>query len=190
MRFHTFTRLLLIATGLAVTALAINRRVRRRRRWQMLDLEPERLPNDPTDPLQGFDEAAELRTVPLAYDAQPFDEALADQDRAIYESELDVVDAELVIDDPDAPGGRDTGDLYGAHTPTATDRDHPDDDQAFAEGQNWIEALETSAVENGPVPEEDLDEIVDDDDAYAPPHASDTRDRPIADRGSAGRGGL
>jgi len=66
----------------------------------------------------------------------------------------------------------------------------PDDDRAFDEGQNWVEALETSAVENGPEPELPLDELVDDEDVYRPPHASDARDLPVADRGSGGVRGL
>jgi hypothetical protein len=190
-RLHTFIKLLLIATGLAIANTMLGHHTRRSRRHRTFaDLDPERLPNDPTDPLQGVDEVAELRVVPLAVDAQPEIEALADEDLAVYESELeDVVDAELVIDDPDAPVG-DVGDLYGAHTPPAADREHPDGDRSFDEGQNWLEALETSATEYGPVPEKELDDIVDDEDVYGPPHASDTRDRPVADRGSGGRGGL
>jgi hypothetical protein len=88
------------------------------------------------------------------------------------------------------PGLRDAGDLYGAHTPAAVDRVHPDGDRSFDDGQNWIEALETSAVENGAEPERELDEIIDDEDVLRPPHASRTRDTPIADLGSAGRRGL
>lgn len=174
----------MIATGLALVAATLTRRTRRPRRWRMADADPATLPNDPTDPLQNLDEAVELRGVPLAVDAMPDVEAEADQDLAAFESDLEVLDADLVSEE------RDTGDLYGAHTPTAVDREHPDDDRAFDDGQNWIEALETSAVENGPTPEEDLSEIVDDEDVLEPPHASDNRDIPVADRGSAGRGGL
>lgn len=82
----------------------------------------------------------------------------------------------------------DTGDLYGIHTPRAEDTTHPDDDQAMAAGQNWIEALETDAVEGGPLPEHEL-EIEDDAENDRPPHATDTRDIPVADRGSGGPAG-
>jgi hypothetical protein len=85
---------------------------------------------------------------------------------------------------------RDAGDLYGAHTQVAVDRDHPDDDHANDEGQNWIEALEASAIENGAEPECELDAIVDDEEVLRPPHASHTRDTPVADLGSGGRRGL
>jgi hypothetical protein len=84
----------------------------------------------------------------------------------------------------------DDGDLYGAHTPAAVDRTHPDDDHAFAEGQNWIEALETSAIENGAEPDRELDDIVDDEDVLRPPHAALRRDTPAADHGAGGRRGL
>jgi hypothetical protein len=85
---------------------------------------------------------------------------------------------------------RDAGELYGVHTPPAVDHDRPDDDRAFDEGQNWLVALETSAVENGPEPERELDDIVDDEDVLRPPHASDRRDTPVADHGAGGRRGL
>ena len=87
-------------------------------------------------------------------------------------------------------GPRDAGDLYGAHTPVAVDREHPDDDLAFVEGQNWVEALETSAIEGGAEPERELDSIIDDEEALRPPHPSTTRDVPVADHGSGGRRGL
>jgi len=102
---------------------------------------------------------------------------------------IERVDADVVA------ASRDAGDLYGGHTPPALDRDLPDDDLAAAEGQtwegqSWIEALETSAIENGAEPERELDAIVDDEDVLRPPHASRTRDTPVADHGSGGRRGL
>jgi hypothetical protein len=169
---------------------------------------------DPGDPVQGFDEASELRVMPLDIDAQSQVDAEAAQDLAGLESEFDeepetAIDAEnseaeiVELTDRKSPGGdgavrsdgaqgrrRDAGDLYGAHTPAASDRDHPDDDRAFDDGQNWLEALETSAIENGPEPERELDDIVDDEDVLRPPHASDTRDTPVADHGAGGRRGL
>lgn len=102
------------------------------------------------------------------------------------EDDLEEADSDL----EEAEGPRDAGDLYGAHTPVAVDREHPDDDLAFVEGQNWVEALETSAIEGGAEPERELDSIIDDEEALRPPHPSTTRDVPVADHGSGGRRGL
>jgi hypothetical protein len=82
---------------------------------------------------------------------------------------------------------KDGGDLYGVHIAPASDRAQLDDDEAFATGQNWIESLETRAAEGGPEPEHEVD-IVDDNDLTSP--SSDAKDRPVADRGSAGPRGL
>ena len=68
--------------------------------------------------------------------------------------------------------------------------EHPDDDRAMDAGQNWVEALETSAAENGPLPEQPLDNILDDEDLYAAAQTSDSDDIPVADRGSGGPGGI
>jgi len=81
---------------------------------------------------------------------------------------------------------KDGGDLYGIHVPPASDRAQLDDDHAFAGGQNWIESLEERAIEGGPEPEHELD-IVDENDG---PSNTDSKDRPVADRGSAGPRGL
>jgi hypothetical protein len=80
----------------------------------------------------------------------------------------------------------DGGDLYGVHVAPASDRAQLDDDHAFDQGQNWLESLETHAAEGGPEPEHELD-IVDEEDGTP---SSDSRDRPVADRGSAGPRGL
>jgi hypothetical protein len=82
---------------------------------------------------------------------------------------------------------KDGGDLYGIHIVPASDRAQQDDDEAFELGQNWVESLETRAAEGGPEPEREI-EIVDDEDVIAP--SSDSKDRPIADRGAGGRRGL
>ena len=82
----------------------------------------------------------------------------------------------------------DIGDLYGIHTPVAEDKTHLDDDTAMNEGQNWLEALQTDSVEGGTEPERELD-MVDDAEVDRPPHSSDTRDTPVADRGSGGPAG-
>lgn len=165
---------------------------------------------DPRDPVQGFDEVIELKVEPLAVDALSTEDYEAAQDLAGLESDVDAsafddigvdfVDAlgisrrelsPIIVEDISAARPRpDDGDLYGAHTPLAVDTDHPDNDEAFNEGQNWIEALETSAIENGAEPERSLDDIIDDEDILRAPHKSDLRDRPIADFGSGGRRGL
>ncbi len=81
----------------------------------------------------------------------------------------------------------DVGELYGAHVTPALDPEHLDGDASFNEGQNWLEALETDAAEGGPALERELDMS---DEQDRPPHASDTRDTPVADRGAGGPGGL
>ena len=119
---------------------------------------------------------------------------IADRDTAVIagaEADETAVISDAVARDLAEPAHeRDAGDLYGAHTPPAQDRDHPDDDRAFDQGENWLEALEASAAENGPEPERALDDVVDDEDVLRPPHSSDHRDRPVADHGSGGRPGL
>ena len=150
--------------------------------------------SDPGDPVQGFQEASELQGTPLEVDAQSIDDAEAAQDLAALESAVDGMigddDATRPMTDREALASpRDAGDLYGAHTPVAVDRNHLDDDRAAVQGQSWIEALATSAIEHGAEPEHELDGIVDDEDVLRPPHASSTRDIPIADYGSGGRSG-
>lgn len=155
------------------------------------DLMTDDFEADPNDPVQGFDEAAELRVDPLAVDVMPTADAEAAQDLAALETDLDrrglAFDSYSEPYDIDAATvGTDTGDLYGGHAVAAVDTELPDDRIAMNEGQNWIEALETSAIENGAEPEAELAM----DDEYDPPHPTDTRDIPVADRGSAGPGGI
>lgn len=177
-----------VAVGLAARAL-----IRRRRAHRAAAARAELAP-DPDDPVQNFNEPPELQAEPFDVDAVSQSDAAAAQDLAALEVDIDDDtsgdDAAITaIEEPPARP-RDAGDLYGAHTPRAVDRNHPDDDRAFATGANWIEALEASAVENGPEPERELDDIVDDEDILDPPHASDTRDTPVADHGAGGRRGL
>lgn len=198
--------LLPLALALAARTIVRYRRRRRARR----DADPlQHLRPDPTDPLQRFDEVPELEATPLSVDAVSADDVAAAEDLAILEDSLDetadrdtamiaeaeadetaVISDAVAYDLAEPVHERDAGDLYGAHTPPAQDRDHPDDDRAFDQGENWLEALEASAAENGPEPERGLDDIVDDEDVLQPPHPSDTRDRPVADHGSGGRPGL
>jgi len=129
---------------------------------------------DPEDPSQQLDEAGDFQIEPLDVEAQP---RPSDE-----ESE------------PTEPDEEDTGELYGVHVAHADDRElsASEDHDAFADselGENWLESLETHAAEGGPAPERDV-VIVDDSDSHAGHPSTDFRDRPKADRGSGGRGGL
>jgi hypothetical protein len=168
---------------------------KRRRGWQQQDI-PDSFAADPRDPVQTFDEINQLHSDELGVEAMTLADAEGDLELAETEAFFDEeeedelpLDRSLNLDDIEQRA-HDVGDLYGIHTPHATDRGHPDSDQAFEAGQNWIEALETDAAQGGPEPEEGIDDVVDDEDVYDPPHASDTRDRPVADRGSGGSGGI
>jgi hypothetical protein len=148
---------------------------------------------DPGDPVQGIDEAAELRVIDLEVDALDQADADAAQDLAALSSDLDEHSLGLdtpALDDFDtiSTGAvEDTGELYGVHTPVALDTEIPDDRRAMDDGENWFEALEASAAEFGPVVEGDID-VTDDQDV--PPHPSDTKDTPVADHGSGGPSGV
>jgi hypothetical protein len=187
------------ALGLAGYAFLRRRRTQRAAR----DATRDDFAIDPLDAVQSFDKISELELATLDVDALSSEDIAAAEDLAALEAEPGSEPSEAEPENQPIPVGtsddvielepsmrRDAGDLYGAHTPRAADRDHPDDDGAFDEGQNWLEALEASAIENGPEPERELDDIVDDEDVLDPPHASATRDRPIADHGSGGRRGL
>lgn len=193
-----------LALGLAARAFMRHQRARR----AASDAGPRRadsFASDPGDPVQRLDEIPELQGMPLEIDALSIDDVEAAQDLASLEAEIDEIavsdDAAIEMVDVDVlASSRDAGDLYGGHTPPALDRDPADDalaategqawDGQTREGQTWIEALETSAIENGTEPERELDDIVDDEDVLRPPHASRTRDTPVADHGSGGRRGL
>jgi hypothetical protein len=176
------------ALAVAGYALLRNRRQQRAARRAARD----DFASDPRDPVQGFDEVAELQVMPLDVDALSQEDVEAAQDLAVLESDIDETTGATddVIELVDPARLRDVGEVYGAHTPLALDRAHPDDDRALDDGQNWVEALETSAIENGPEPERTLDDILDDADMLSPPHRSDAGDRPVADHGSGGRRGL
>ena len=130
--------------------------------------------------------AAARQEVPL----RPADQAEADAAHDLATLDVDQlaygedatpipVDDEVTI--------KDGGDLYGVRLPAAADRHQLDNDEAMATGQNWIESLETHAAEGGPEPEQELD-ILDEEDLVK--SSADSKDRPIADRGSAGPRGL
>jgi hypothetical protein len=201
-------RHVLLPLALALAARAIVRSLRRARARRVPD-GLQQLRPDPTDPLQRLDEAPELEVTPLDVDAVSAADVAAAEDLAILEDDLDetadrdtaviaraeadqteVISEAVAFDLADAAHERDAGDLYGAHTLPAQDRDHPDNDQAFDRGENGLAALAACAAENGPEPERGLDDIVDDEDVLRAPHPSDSRDRPVADHGSGGRPGL
>jgi hypothetical protein len=188
MRLLTFSKLLVV--GLAVR-YAYKRATRRPKPvTPFVDLDVGDPGPDPGDPVQGFDEAADLHVADLSVDALDADNAEAERDEAIFESDLDQNALELdtpsqtTLDAREA-AEHDTGELYGVHTGRAVDNAMPDD--SYEDGQNWIEALETSAIEYGAEPEEEVAPL---DEVDKPPHPSDLRDRPVADRGSGGPSGV
>ena len=170
-------------------------RARDRASRRALDREPTVIPNsyarDPADPVQGLDDVHEFHLDDLDVDALSAAEVEADLDETLDGTLDDALDAIPVPTlDMIEMAARDIGDRYRGLIAPAVDRHHPDDRTAMDQGQNWIEALEASAIEDGATPERDLTDIVDDTDVYAPPHPPDTRDIPVADRGSGGRGGI
>jgi hypothetical protein len=184
MRLLTFTKLVALGGAVAWSA----KRFIKSKPPESTDegLTAQDFAPDPGDPVQGFDEAADLHVSDLAVDAVDAADAEAAQDLASLETDLDALDTSAPIDAAEV-SLEETGELYGVHTPRAVDRDLRDDDASFDDGQNWLESLETSSVEYGAEPETELDVV---DDMDAAPHPTDTRDTPVADRGSGGPGGV
>ena len=187
MRLSTLPKLLLLGGAVALV-LGKRRSARSAREPNVI---PDSMDIDPADPVQGLDEAGAMHLQDLDIDAQVTAEYEIAQDL----SSVDYDEAAVELDTPsltdlDAIQGSitsDDGELYGVYTPRAVDRNLPDGDSSYEAGENWIEALQASAVENGAEPETEIDVV---DDAYDPPHPSDTRDTPVADRGSGGPRGL
>ena len=164
---------------------------------------------DPEDPAQTLDDAGQFSV--LEVDAEPAAEAEADVEAAAAEiaaEEQETEDSEVdargrEVDTPaettadayaDAIDGDDTGELYGLHTPHAADRDldKTADQESFVDseqGETWLETLEKKAAEGGAEAEEDL-EVVDNSDEHTGHHSTESGDRPVADKGSGGEGGL
>ncbi len=145
---------------------------------------------DMGDPVPQFADLQDVHFADLDVDAISNEDAEAAQDLMEVSAELDAAR----FDDDDVPpemtirnARNGSGELYGIHTPTAVDRDLPDGDASYNQGENWLEALEASAAEHGLEPEQELD-IVDDNELAT--HSTDTRDRPIADLGAAGPRGM
>lgn len=163
---------------------------------------------DPEDPAQLLDDAGQYSIVDLGVEAQPSAEAEADMEAAVIVAEGEEgeeIDEDAVeLDTPDmttadayAAAAEDTGDLYGVHTQRAEDKDldrTPDNEEFIDsdQGETWLETLGKKASEYGAEVEEELD-VVDDSDEHEDHrghHKTDTRDRPVADKGSGGDGGL
>jgi hypothetical protein len=118
-----------------------------------------------------------------------------DPSQILVDDEMDTTLDEDVEDEAEAEAGaEDTGDLYGVHVTPAEDRElaAPDDQDSYKDadlGENWIESLEQHAAEGGPTPEHEVT-VIDDSDPHDDHPPTDFRDRPKADRGSGGPGGL
>ena len=150
--------------------------------------------------------SARVGIVPPPDPADPVQELYSETDFAI---ELDTP-SETTLDTVNETVA-DIGDLYGIHTAQAEDVTHPDDDVAMRQGQNWLEALQTDAVEGGLLPEHEIEsgdeldrergerrarstyegraEVEGSAEVDRAPHTSDTWDTPVADRGSGGPAG-
>ena len=189
MRLLTLSKLLVFGG----TAAWATRRFLRQAPSRAREAEPVDFGPDPGDPVQNLDEVTHMHVADYDVDAIDAADAEAAQDLALLESDLD--ESALELDTPsettiDAQNDAalETGELYGVHTASAAAHAQLDDgDDSFDDGQNWLEALETSAVEYGAEPEHEIDVI---DDMDTAPHPSDTRDTPVADRGSGGPGGV
>jgi hypothetical protein len=166
---------------------------------------------DPEDPAQLLDDAGQYSIITdedIAVDAQPAAEAEASLDAAMEvadaESEEDEED-ELAAEEPElttadeyaAHVHKDSGELYGVHTPKAGDRnlEKTADQEEFIDsdqGETWLETLGHKAAEYGAEPEAELD-VIDDSDEHIEHRGhnpTESGDRPVADKGSGGNSGL
>ncbi len=149
---------------------------------------------DPEDPTQQLDDTGAFDIEPLAIEARPVAEAAEDFDIASAENIEGESESEL---EPGPAVEHDTGELYGVRTPHAGDTNlsAPEDQDAFegaGRGETWLEALGGHAALMGPALEQEI-VIVDDRDLERADHRGNhptERDRPIADKGSGGPGGL
>lgn len=163
---------------------------------------------DPEDPSQQLDDTGEFHIEPLAVDVRSTAEISEDFDIASAENiegESELEDDARELETPSqttadayAEAAEETGELYGLRTPHAgaPNLAAPEDRDSFEgswRGENWLESLEEHATEMGPAPEEEV-VIIDDSDREHPDHrghaATERRDRPVADKGSGGPGGL
>jgi hypothetical protein len=161
---------------------------------------------DPADLAQQLDEAGEFHIDPLEVEAQPSAEAEADVDLAIEiadeEEQTDTEDEALGLEEERLPTAdqiaaattKDVGDLYGVHLPPAADPEIASVDldsyQDATLGESFTEELLAKATEGGPTPEHEVDVIDDSDENHPTHHSTESGDRPVADKGSGGPGGL
>ncbi len=151
---------------------------------------------DPEDPTQQLDDLGEFHIIPLTVEAQSEAETLEDFDIASAENiagESEPGDDEWSDTTLEyyAGAAEGTGELYGIRMPHAGDTHiaAPEDQDSYegsSRGENWLESLEEHATEGGPIPEEEV-VIVEESEGH---HPSQRRDRPVADKGSGGSGGL
>jgi hypothetical protein len=157
--------------------------------------QPSIIDIDPEDPSQLLDDVGQYQVVDLGVEAQPHAEADAELDAAVEAADVSEIDTpEDTTMDAYAEEADDTGELYGVHTPRAADRDldKTPDQESFADseqGEHWLETLGKKAAEYGAEPEEELD-VVDNSDEHTGHHSTESGDRPVADKGSGGDGGL
>lgn len=156
---------------------------------------------DPSDPVQALDEAQDFHIEPLEVNVYPEAERQDDIDAALDlaesdedEDEKDIVDPDDMTADERTAELGDVGELYGVHLPAAQDVERGTGPELaeYAEadlGENWLETLETDAAEGGPLVERPVDPN-DDSDELGGHHATESGDRPVADKGSGGPAGL
>lgn len=163
-----------VMLGGAVAALLTRQLLRRRRNQAAASsLDGE----EPIEAILVYDDSVDIDD--LADLTALADAAVIAEAEAVVEPVMIVTSVEEVT--------RDAGDLYGVYTPQEPQTAHLDDDRAQAHGENWVEALQEDSIEYGPEPESVLVFL---DEADLETQPTDTRDRPIADRGSAGPRGL
>ena len=157
---------------------------------------------DPTDPVQSLDEAQDFHLEPLDINVMPGAEQQDDVDAAVGfadsdededNDEEDVVDPDALTSEERTANADDTGELYGLHMPKVDDPERPTGPELaeYAEsdlGENWLETLGTDSTEGGPAGDDELDP--NDDTDHQTHHSSESGDRPVADKGSGGPGGL
>jgi hypothetical protein len=162
--------------------------------------EPTAADLDPTDPAQSLDEAQDFHLEPLDINVMPGAEqqedidvaiGLADADADEDDDPEDMLDADELTADDRTADAKDVGDLYGVHIARADapERGTGPELAQYAEadlGENWLETLETDAIEGGPAAEVEVD-ATDDADRT---HGTESGDRPVADKGAGGPGGL
>jgi hypothetical protein len=158
---------------------------------------PRLVDTDPEDPSQHLDDVGQIQVGPMDIDARPAAEAGDELAAAMAENQSgdQEADDELAVSEAEATGDvKGTGDLYGVRIPHAADPDlgDPGARMSFAgaaAGETFFEALAEHSTELGPAPEEEV-VIVDDSDGNRGHSPTESGDRPVADKGSGGPGGL